>query len=289
MEAVRLGSYQEPNIRQSDQIGTGQHYEVQDEDIARLLFSDDSYFGDVCTYTSCEHYMLSLHELEFQLATWIACAGEAQDLLTLVQLWLITASRLGYNRLCSDVLRRYDAFVAVLEHATGCVTQCDLLACYQILSHRHKTLEQARVNLTMELLTVSSKGGGDQKCGTMFCGSHQSYTCPNDESFSRDWQISLGGASVYDDITWRQFASPVFFRDLQAEVSTQFEFVEGRYLEPSIRFVGSAPRRVGPSDIYWNFREGFSGDGVAQGELKVQTCCYNCADKVSSHKRLLHI
>jgi hypothetical protein len=288
MEIARLRAQLPPDIRPSDLVGTGQHFEVQDEDVARLLFSDGSYYGDVCSYTACEHYMLSLHELESQFAIWIACAGEAQDFLTLVQLWLIAATRLGFNSMSTGVFKKYDHFMTILEFSTSCIAQCNILAAYQILSHRHNMLEKARIELTMEVLRVSAQCGGEQKCDTMFCGFHQSFSCPNDETFSRDWQISIGGGAVYDDLSWRQFASPLFFRDMQAEACVQYDVVEGRYLEPAIQIKGSAPRRVGPSDIYWNFREGLCGLGVARDELKVQMCCYNCARDVASNLRKLH-
>lgn len=256
--------------------GTGRHFEISDEDIARLVLTHDSYDDTLATYTGCGHTLLRLHEVEQGLCSWLVSASTAQDVLALTQFWIIAAERLGYGELYKPVLDAYDRFVSFLEFATACIPQCDLLNSYQILATRHRFLEERRFELTLAVLTASVVGGGDQKCDTMFCGFHPSFSCSNDVVFERDWGAHIGRhvGDVSPDM--RAVYSPLFQRDLRSESMSRPVWQPGRYLEPAVNTLGFAPHRKRPSGVTWSKEKGLRVSVSQLYEDAPNPCCYVC-------------
>jgi len=286
MELARRSSGDAPTCIERTLRASGQHFEISDEDIARLILTDGGYDDVVLNYTGCGHYLLTLHEVEQGLCSWVSQASEAQDVCSLVQFWIIAAYRLGYGSLYAPVLDAYDRFVSFLEFSTACIPQCSVLDNYMILGTRHRFLEDRRYELTLALLTASVVGGGDQKCDTMFCGFHQSYTCPNDKMFERDWSVATGVQVDDGAVELRSLFSPIFQRSLKAESMSMVKFEVGRYLEPAVMMRGSAPcRRTTPS-VSWTERFGMRMSSVGFENSSMDTCCYICREARDDNRGL---
>lgn len=276
LEVARLKSFNRFEPTQPPFPGGGRHFEISDEDIARLVLTSDSFDDVASTYTGCGHHLLSYYEVEQGLCLMLATASHAQDVLAIVQFWLIAAERLGYGELYRPVLESYDRFVSFLDFQTGCIPQCDLLNSYQILATRHRFLEDRRFELTMAVLTASVVGGGEQKCDTMFCGFHPSFMCTDDLTFDRDWGVHSG--RVFDEMSpeMRAVHSPVFCRDLHAEAQSRTVYQQGRYLEPAVSVEGLAPHRKRPSGITWSSDKGLRISASQAREYVPNPMCYVC-------------